>query len=86
MPTAGAPLASARSGIHITDQNLNVFQRKEIHMLYWAAVFFIVALIAAVLGFGGIAAGAASIAKILFFIFLIAFVVSLLMGVFRRAP
>ena len=42
-------------------------------MLYWAAVFFIVALIAAVLGFGGIAAGAASIAKILFFIFLIAF-------------
>ena len=27
-------------------------------MLYWAAVFFIIALIAAVLGFGGIAAGA----------------------------
>ena len=48
-------------------------------MLYWAAVFFIIALIAAVLGFGGIAAGAAGIAKILFFIFLIAFVVSLLM-------
>jgi uncharacterized membrane protein YtjA (UPF0391 family) len=57
---------------------------KEIVMLYWAAVFFIVALIAAVLGFGGIAAGAAGIAKILFFIFLVAFVVSLLMGVFRR--
>ncbi len=48
-------------------------------MLYWAAVFFIIALIAAVLGFGGIAAGAAGIAKILFFIFLVAFVVSLLM-------
>ena len=55
-------------------------------MLYWAAVFFIIALIAAVLGFGGIAAGAAVIAKILFFIFLIAFVVSLLLGVLRRAP
>jgi len=53
-------------------------------MLYWAAVFFIVALFAAVLGFGGIAAGAAGIAKILFLIFLVAFVVSLLMGVFRR--
>jgi uncharacterized membrane protein YtjA (UPF0391 family) len=53
-------------------------------MLYWAAVFFIIALIAAVLGFGGIAAGATGIAKILFFVFLIAFVVSLLMGVFRR--
>ena len=58
---------------------------KEIHMLYWAAVFFIIALIAAVLGFGGIAAGAAGIAKILFFVFLVAFVVSLLMGVFRRS-
>jgi len=54
-------------------------------MLYWAAVFFIVALSAAVLGFGGIASGAAGIAKILFFIFLVAFVVSLLMGVFRRS-
>ena len=49
--------------------NLNRYT-KEIHMLYWAAVFFIIALIAAVLGFGGIAAGAAGIAKILFFIFL----------------
>src|ERR1700745_1777524 len=54
-------------------------------MLYWASVFFLIALIAAVLGFGGIAAGAAGIAKILFFIFLVAFVVSLLMGVFRRS-
>jgi uncharacterized membrane protein YtjA (UPF0391 family) len=53
-------------------------------MLYCAAVFFIMALIAAVLGFGGIAAvGLAEIAKLLFFIFLVAFVVSLLMGVFR---
>jgi uncharacterized membrane protein YtjA (UPF0391 family) len=62
----------------------NFHDLKEITMLYWAAVFFIIALIAAVLGFGGIAAGAAGIAKILFFVFLVAFVVSLLMGVFRR--
>lgn len=55
-------------------------------MLYWAAVFFILAMIASVLGFGGIAAGAAAIAKTLFFIFLVAFVVSLLMGVFNRRP
>ena len=48
-------------------------------------VFFIVAVIAAVLGFGGLAGAAAGIAKILFFVFLIAFVVSLLMGVFRRS-
>ena len=54
-------------------------------MLQYAAVFFVIALIAAVFGFTGIAVGAAEIAKILFFIFLIAFVVSLLMGVFRRS-
>ena len=35
-------------------------------MLYWAAVFFIIAVIAAVLGFAGVAVAAAGIAKILF--------------------
>jgi uncharacterized membrane protein YtjA (UPF0391 family) len=39
-------------------------------MLGWAVTFLIIALIAAVLGFGGIAAASAGIAKILFFIFL----------------
>jgi uncharacterized membrane protein YtjA (UPF0391 family) len=53
-------------------------------MLYWAAVFFIIALIAAVFGFGGIAVGAASIAKILFFVFLVLFIVSLLFGGLQR--
>jgi uncharacterized membrane protein YtjA (UPF0391 family) len=52
-------------------------------MLYWAAVFFVIALVAAVFGFGGIAAGAVSIAKILFFIFLVLFIISLLGGMFR---
>ena len=40
-------------------------------MLHYAVVFFVIALIAAVFGFGGIAAGAVGIAKTLFFIFLI---------------
>lgn len=53
-------------------------------MLGWALTFLIVALIAAVFGFGGIATGAAEIAQILFFVFLVLFVVSLLMG--RRTP
>lgn len=53
-------------------------------MLYWAAVFFVIALIAAVFGFGGIAAGAVGIAKVLFFVFLVLAVVSLLFG--RRSP
>ena len=50
------------------------------HMLHYAVAFFIIALVAAVFGFGGIAAGAAGIAKVLFFIFLVLFVVSLLGG------
>ena len=49
-------------------------------MLSWAVTFLIIALIAAVFGFGGIASGATSIAQILFFVFLVLFVVSLLMG------
>ena len=48
-------------------------------MLHYAVVFLIIALIAAVFGFGGIAVGAAGIAKVLFVIFLIGAVVSFLM-------
>ena len=46
-------------------------------MLRWAIGFLIVAVIAAVLGFGGIAATAAGIAKIIFYIFLVLFGLSL---------
>ncbi|HSA82519.1 MAG TPA: DUF1328 family protein [Geminicoccaceae bacterium] len=48
-------------------------------VLYWAPVFFVVALIAGALGFGGIASAAASIAQVLFIVFLIMFVASLAM-------
>ncbi len=58
----------------------------EVVMLYYAGIFFIIALVAAVFGFGGIAAGAVGIAKILFFIFLILFIGSLIMGLIRRNP
>jgi uncharacterized membrane protein YtjA (UPF0391 family) len=53
-------------------------------MLHYAVVFFVIALIAALFGFGGIAAGAIEIAKVLFFIFLALFIVSLVLGLFRR--
>lgn len=53
-------------------------------MLGWAVTFLIIALIAGVLGFGVVAGTAASIAKILFFVFLVLFVVGLVMG--RRGP
>ena len=48
-------------------------------MLRWALGFFVIALIAAVLGFGGIAVAAAGIAKIIFYIFLAIFLISLIM-------
>ena len=53
-------------------------------MLYWAAVFFEIALLAAIFGFGGIAAGAAEIGTILFFIFLVVFAVTLILGLINR--
>jgi len=54
-------------------------------MLHYAIVFFVIALIAAFFGFSGIAAGAVSIGKILFFVFLVLAVASLLLGR-RSAP
>ncbi len=49
-------------------------------MLKWSATFLLIAIVAAIFGFTGIAEGAADIAKVLFFIFLIGFVIVLLFG------
>ncbi|MFD0674011.1 DUF1328 domain-containing protein [Cohnella sp. GCM10027633] len=49
-------------------------------MLQWALIFFVVAIVAAIFGFGGIVSAAAGIAKILFFIFLIMCVISFFAG------
>jgi len=49
-------------------------------MLHYTVVFFIIAIIAAVFGFGGISAGATEIAKILFFVFLIVTIISFIIG------
>ena len=53
-------------------------------MLNWAATFFIIAIVAALLGFTSIAGSAIEIAKILFFVFLIGAVVMFIMG--RKVP
>jgi uncharacterized membrane protein YtjA (UPF0391 family) len=63
------------------------FQVRIIAMLGWALTFLIVALIAAVLGFGGIAGFAVEIAKIIFFVAIILFVISAIFGLVRgRSP
>ena len=55
-------------------------------MLRYAVIFLVIGLVAAVFGFGGIAAGATEIAKILFFVFLVLFVVTLVAGLIKRSP
>jgi uncharacterized membrane protein YtjA (UPF0391 family) len=56
-------------------------------MFGWAITFLIVALIAAVLGFGGIAGVAVEAAKIVFFVAVILFAISAVVGLVRgRAP
>ena len=52
-------------------------------MLNYAVVFFIIALVAAIFGFGGIAAGAVEISKILFFLFIILAVITFAVNLFR---
>lgn len=49
-------------------------------MLHYSVVFFVIAIIAGVFGFGGISSGATEIAKILFFVFLAITIVSFLFG------
>ena len=53
-------------------------------MMNWAITFLIIALIAAALGFGGIAGTAVGLAKILFFVFIVLFIIAFVMG--RKAP
>ncbi len=56
-------------------------------MLGWALTFLIIALIAAVLGFGGIAGFAVEIAKIIFFVAIVLFLISAIVGLVRgRSP
>jgi uncharacterized membrane protein YtjA (UPF0391 family) len=56
-------------------------------MLGWAVTFLIVALVAAVLGFGGVAGVAVEAAKIVFFVAIVLFGISALVGLVRgRAP
>lgn len=49
-------------------------------MLRWAILFLVIAIIAALFGFGGVAGTSVMAAKILFFVFLVLFVVSLILG------
>ena len=53
-------------------------------MLYWSLLFLIVAIIAGALGFGLVAGTSWAIAKVLFFVFLVLFIASLIFGGLNR--
>jgi uncharacterized membrane protein YtjA (UPF0391 family) len=56
-------------------------------MLGWALTFLLIAVVAGVLGFGGIASASVGIAQVLFFLFLVIFLVTLLLHLMRgRTP
>jgi uncharacterized membrane protein YtjA (UPF0391 family) len=69
---------------HARDSGSRLSHRRRTIMLYWALMFLVIALVAAVLGFGGIAGTSAWIAQVLFVVFLVLFLVSLLTGSIRR--
>ncbi len=49
-------------------------------MLRWSVIFLVIAIVAGILGFGGVASGAASFAQVLFVLALVVFLLSLIMG------
>jgi uncharacterized membrane protein YtjA (UPF0391 family) len=57
---------------------------EEDAMLRWALIFLVVAIVAGIFGFAGIMLAAAGIAKLLFYLFLVLFLVSLVMGLVSR--
>lgn len=52
-------------------------------MLYWSLMFLLVALVAALFGFGGIASASAGVAQVLFFLFIALFIATLIMRLVR---
>lgn len=55
-------------------------------MLGWVLVFFLLAIFAAIIGFGGLAGTFAGIAKLLFFVFLVLLAISLVFRAARGQP
>jgi uncharacterized membrane protein YtjA (UPF0391 family) len=54
---------------------------QEAGMIKWAVIFFVISLIAGFFGFTGVASGTRTIAKVLFFIAVVIFLIVLIFGV-----
>lgn len=75
-------LKHASSGGHAAAKTQPFANTPEEIMLWWALVFFVIAIVAAIFGFAGIASAVASVAQVIFYIALIFFVVSFLVHLF----
>ena len=82
--TKSADMPKLAAGTERLTVPLPPSQSRGVPVLHYAVVFLVVALIAAVLGFGGIAADAAGIAKTLFYVFAGLSAVAFVLGVVRR--
>ena len=80
----GLSLQSAETGYNISIELVFISAIGEDVMIRYSVIFFVVAIIAAFFGFIGIAGAAIEIAKFLFYIFIVLFLVSLIMGLMRR--
>jgi uncharacterized membrane protein YtjA (UPF0391 family) len=65
------------------DRRNRKWKAKVLVMLSWVVTFLVVALIAGILGFGGIAGASVEIAKIIFFIAVVLFLISAVVGLAR---
>jgi uncharacterized membrane protein YtjA (UPF0391 family) len=54
------------------------------NLLYWAVVFLVIAIIAAALGFGGVAGTAMAGAQMLFWVAIVLFIISVIAGLLGR--
>lgn len=65
------------------NKGINKLKREVLLMLSWTLIFLVVALIAGALGFTGVAGAAVGIARVLFTIFIILFLATLVFGLIR---
>ena len=76
-------IADGKKAARLRDEWNGIIER-SLEMLYWSLIFLLIAILAAVFGFTGISILAAGVAKVLFFVFLVLFVISLVAHVSRR--
>jgi uncharacterized membrane protein YtjA (UPF0391 family) len=74
--------AAVRSGELIGRQRCSrrVVAEQAMTILKWALIFFLVSIVAGLLGFTGISAASADVARFLFYVFVVIFLVLLILG------